>query len=87
MGNTRLPGDGGLDRVLIDPDLSIVRPDAESVDRDLLALDGAGGAWLSHFHAEYQGQQATLTFDGRVLAGTIRSRTHCGWSKSGRPFT
>jgi len=28
-----------------------------------------------HFHVEYQGQQATLTFDGKVLAGTIRSRT------------
>ena len=28
-----------------------------------------------HFHAEYQGQQATLTFDGKILAGEIRSRT------------
>ena len=26
---------------------------------------------VSHFHAEYQGQQATFTFDGEVLA-------HCG---------
>jgi hypothetical protein len=30
---------------------------------------------VPHFHAEYQGQQATLTFDGKILAGTIRSRT------------
>ena len=29
----------------------------------------------AHFHAEYQGQQATFTFDGKVLAGTLRSRT------------
>ena len=30
---------------------------------------------LPHFHAEYQGQQATFTFDGRVLAGDMGSRT------------
>jgi len=30
---------------------------------------------VPHFHAEFQGQQATFTFDGRVLAGVIRSRT------------
>lgn len=30
---------------------------------------------IPHFHAEYQGQQATFTFDGEILAGTIRSRT------------
>ena len=30
---------------------------------------------VPHFHAEHQGQQATFTFDGRLLAGTIRSRT------------
>jgi len=30
---------------------------------------------VPHFHAEYQGQQATFTFDGQVLAGAIRSRT------------
>ena len=30
---------------------------------------------VPHFHAEYQGQQATFTFDGEVLAGTMRSRT------------
>ena len=30
---------------------------------------------VAHFHAEYQGQQATFTFDGKLLAGTIRSRT------------
>lgn len=26
-----------------------------------------------HFHAEYQGQQATFLFDGVILAGEIRS--------------
>lgn len=30
---------------------------------------------VPHFHAEYQGQQATFTFDGEVLAGALRSRT------------
>lgn len=30
---------------------------------------------VPHFHAEYQGQQATFTFDGELLAGTMRSRT------------
>ena len=30
---------------------------------------------VAHFHAEYQGQQATFTFDGEILAGVIRSRT------------
>lgn len=30
---------------------------------------------VPHFHAEYQGQQATFTFDGKVLAGALRSRT------------
>ena len=30
---------------------------------------------VAHFHAEYQGQQATFTFDGNPLAGVIRSRT------------
>jgi Domain of unknown function (DUF4160) len=29
---------------------------------------------VPHFHAEYQGQQATFTFDGEALAGTFRSR-------------
>ena len=29
---------------------------------------------VAHFHAEHQGQQATFTFDGRILAGTIRSK-------------
>jgi hypothetical protein len=29
---------------------------------------------VPHFHAEHQGQQATFTFDGELLAGTIRSR-------------
>jgi hypothetical protein len=30
---------------------------------------------VPHFHAEHQGQQATFTFDGKLLAGTIGSRT------------
>jgi len=30
---------------------------------------------VAHFHAEYQGERATFTFDGKMLAGTIRSRT------------
>ena len=30
---------------------------------------------VPHFHAEYQGEQASFTFDGEVLAGAIRSRT------------
>ena len=30
---------------------------------------------VPHFHAEYQGQQATFTFDGQVLAGSFGSRT------------
>ena len=30
---------------------------------------------IGHFHAEYQGQTATFTFDGKLLAGRIRSRT------------
>lgn len=30
---------------------------------------------VPHFHAEYQGQQATFRMDGEILAGTIRSRT------------
>lgn len=30
---------------------------------------------VPHFHAEYQGQQASFTFDGEILAGTISSRT------------
>jgi len=28
-----------------------------------------------HFHAEYQGQQASFEFSGRLLAGSIRSAT------------
>jgi len=28
---------------------------------------------VPHFHAEYQGQRATFTFDSAVLAGWIRS--------------
>jgi len=28
---------------------------------------------LPHFHAEYQGQQATFTFDGDPLAGNLQS--------------
>ena len=30
---------------------------------------------IGHFHAEYQGQLATFTFEGKILAGGIRSRT------------
>ena len=30
---------------------------------------------VPHFHAEYQGQQATFTFDGELLAGALQSRT------------
>jgi len=30
---------------------------------------------VPHFHAEYQGQQASFTFDGEPLAGSIRSLT------------
>ncbi|MCU0224325.1 MAG: DUF4160 domain-containing protein [Acidobacteria bacterium] len=30
---------------------------------------------VPHFHAEYQGQVATFTFDGQILAGCIESRT------------
>lgn len=26
---------------------------------------------IGHFHAEYQGQQATFTFDGGLLAGDL----------------
>ena len=28
-----------------------------------------------HFHAEYQGQSGTFDFEGRALAGDVRSRT------------
>ena len=30
---------------------------------------------VGHFHAEYQGQQATFTLDGDLLASGMRSRT------------
>ena len=30
---------------------------------------------VAHFHAEDQGEEATFTFDGEVLAGSLRSRT------------
>ncbi len=30
---------------------------------------------VAHFHGEYQGQQATFTLDGELLAGEIASRT------------
>lgn len=29
---------------------------------------------VPHFHAEYQGQQASFTFDGDLLAGSLRSK-------------
>lgn len=28
---------------------------------------------VPHLHAEHQGQRATLTFDGQILAGSIQS--------------
>lgn len=28
-----------------------------------------------HFHAEFQGQEALVDFDGRILEGEIKSRT------------
>jgi len=44
---------------------------------------------IAHFHAEYQGQQATFTFDGELLAGTLRSRTALRlikeWATAHRP--
>ena len=30
---------------------------------------------IPHFHAEFQGERATFTFDGELLAGSIHSRT------------
>lgn len=30
---------------------------------------------IPHFHAEHQGEQATFTFNGKILAGAISSRT------------
>jgi hypothetical protein len=30
---------------------------------------------VAHFHAEYQGQQATFTLEGKLLAGAVSSRT------------
>ncbi|HEX9695572.1 MAG TPA: DUF4160 domain-containing protein [Actinomycetota bacterium] len=30
---------------------------------------------VPHFHAEYQGRQATFTFDGKPLAGSLGSTT------------
>ncbi|MGH9897173.1 MAG: DUF4160 domain-containing protein [bacterium] len=44
---------------------------------------------VPHFHAEYQGQQASFTFEGDVLAGRIRSRTALRlireWAPAHRP--
>jgi len=44
---------------------------------------------LPHFHAEYQGQQGTFTFDGNPLAGTLQSRTAVRlikeWTTAHRP--
>ena len=39
---------------------------------------------VPHFHAEHHGQQATFTLDGKLLAGSIGSRTALGSSPSGR---
>jgi hypothetical protein len=41
-------------------------------DRDPHVLSRA---WGRPFHAEHQGQQATFTFDGKLLAGSLQSRT------------
>ena len=30
---------------------------------------------VPHFHAEFRGQQATFTFDGEILAGSLQSGT------------
>jgi len=30
---------------------------------------------IPHFHADYQGERATFTFDGAPLAGSLGSRT------------
>ena len=44
---------------------------------------------VAHFHAEYQGEQATFTFDGELLAGALHSRTASRlikeWSVAHRP--
>jgi hypothetical protein len=44
---------------------------------------------VAHFHAEHQGQQATFTFDGEILAGSVRSGTARRlikeWSLARRP--
>lgn len=44
---------------------------------------------VPHFHAEHQGEQATFTFDGEVLAGGMRSRTALRlireWAAAHRP--
>jgi hypothetical protein len=44
---------------------------------------------VPHFHAEYQGQQATFTFDGDLLAGSLQSKTAARlikeWSVARRP--
>ena len=44
---------------------------------------------VGHFHAEHQGQQASFTFDGKLLAGSIGSRTAlrliAEWAAAHRP--
>lgn len=44
---------------------------------------------VAHFHAEYQGQRATFTFDGKLLAGAMGSRTALRlieeWATARRP--
>ena len=44
---------------------------------------------MGHFHAEHQGQQATFTFDGKLLAGSLQSRTALRlieeWATAHRP--
>ena len=40
-----------------------------------------------HFHAEYQGQNATFNFDGKLLDGEIDSRTAKALVRNGRAYT
>jgi hypothetical protein len=40
-----------------------------------------------HFHAEYQGQNATFDFDGKLLEGEIDSRTTKSLIRKWRGYT
>lgn len=39
---------------------------------------------VAHFHAEHQGQQATFTFDGRLLAAASALGRHVDSLRNGR---